>query len=149
MQTYIDGNGVAFADHRLHLPKLAKDFWPPCHQRIPRVLEEFHATWDHCFACGRPRKHVRRLEAHHIIGGIKGRSDEPCNLMMLCEDWEHSCHRQANSVLLPKGVLLWRKWSVDPENTDWVRLAILHRQFLPDIEYVQEIAMTYNQHRGR
>jgi len=68
-----------------------------------------------------------RLELHHVIGGTKGRSDERTNLIMLCRD----CHEQVATAGL--GAILGMKWSIDRQGTDWVRLAVLRRSFLPDL----------------
>lgn len=54
------------------------------------------------------------LEAHHIVS----RSDEPCNIVMLCRD----CHAkvQHNPKELPR--VLLAKWTHDKMHADWRRI---------------------------
>lgn len=64
-----------------------------------------------CWICG--REHCI-LEAHHIVS----RSDECCNIVMLCR----ACHEevQHNTKLLPR--VLLAKWTHDKMHTDWRRI---------------------------
>ena len=131
MQEYLDGRGVSFADYRLQLPARASCFPPQNLIKSRTELAEFHDRTDACYSCGRTRRQVwRSLQCHHIMGGTKGRSDEQTNFAMLCAD----CHEGANTGILPMGRILFLKWLRDRENIDWVRLAVLRRCFLPDLE---------------
>ena len=128
MIDFLDRDGIAFADYRKHLPASSHDFGKIKTIKDSEVLAWFHRTFHVCFACGRKRREIK-LEAHHIFGGSKGRSDEATNLAMLC----FPCHENVNTRLLPIGMVLWRKWVHDRENTSWPRLALLRRSFLPSL----------------
>jgi len=137
---FTDRHDIAFGDYRKHLPAKARDFPPPERIKSHAVMRQFHFLWDHCQVCGRGSRRLGvKLEAHHIIGGQQGRSDELCNLLMLCDDH----HRDVKTRKLPQGLLIWCKWRTDRFNTDWVRLAILSRRFLPDLIIDRELAASY------
>lgn len=125
-EVYLDSHEVSFADYPRSLPSRAADFPPPGILKSPRVLARVHAEAWGCYACGRWQV---KLEAHHVCGGMKGRSDELTNLCPLCLD----CHPWANTARLPKGRILFLMWKYSREYLDWVRLAVLNRQFLPDL----------------
>ena len=128
MREYRDHDGVPFAEYRTLLPASSHDFGKIKIIKDREVLEWFHRTFHVCFVCGRKRREIK-LEAHHIFGGSKGRSDEATNLAMLC----YPCHENVNTRYLPLGMLLWRKWLHDKENTSWPRMALLRRSFLPEL----------------
>ena len=128
----VDGCGVPFSKYREHLPKSCHDFPDPERVKEPKLLERLHREWRYCMGCWRRRLASGRLELHHIVGGTKGRSDEACNLMMLCSD---RCHPNVNTEAMPLGLLLVLRWYAERETTDWVRLAILRRSFLPDLDF--------------
>lgn len=124
----IDGQGIEFAGYRDLLPARAADFPPRQIVRDKSILTDYRWAHDHCQLCGRNfRRGHMRAELHHIIGG-GGRSDEPCNLIMLCNGY-HGCHGKVHGNL---SGILYAKWKTDCENTDWVRLAILYGAFLPE-----------------
>lgn len=135
---HADSHGIGFWEvrHELWLPERVSD-WHKIRRVVnPDVLDamhRWHGPWDDCWYCGkRPRA---PLEAHHITGGSKGRSDEFCNLVMLC----NNCHKlvQSNVALLPH--VLFIKWRHDREHADWVRLNLLHGRWLPDLSFPGEV----------
>jgi hypothetical protein len=112
--------GVAFAEYKRHLPTRTADFPSADIVRAPDRVSYYRQQNPLCSFCEAPR-----AEVHHIIGGA-GRSDEWCNFLSVCR----RCHGQiVGRAGLAK--VLFAKWSDDPLATDWVRLAILYRQFLP------------------
>lgn len=149
MSTFIDGQGISFAEYRDHLPKRAADFPPPERVKDPDALRQVHFVWDHCQVCGRGKADGVRLEAHHITAGTKGRSDERCNLICLCAGGTDTCHENVKTPALPQAAILWAKWRTDRFGTDWVRLAVLSRHHLPDPAPARELAETYNRRRLR
>lgn len=136
MVAFADKNGIDFADHRKHLPASVHDFEPANVIKDKFALQDFASRWDFCWLCGRPAKDGQRLglAIHHIEAGRKGRSDELTNLASLCEfPYRDTCHAKVKGAEFPQGSMLWLKWHHDPFETDWVRLAILRRSFLPDL----------------
>jgi hypothetical protein len=137
---WIDGNDVAFNEYRQLLPRLASDFPLPNRVKDQDVLSAYRAEFDYCQVCGRSDLGI---EVHHIIGGTKGRSDERTNLISL----EPALHERVKTSELPQGLIMWCKWRIDPSGTDWVRLAILNRAFLPDLVESLEVAANFLQNR--
>ena len=92
----------------------------------------YRELWDHCQVCQETYNSLSVvLECHHIIGGTKGRSDELTNLICLCR----SCHQRLGPHSEENlGTILFWKWATDRGTLSWVRLAILHRRFLPDLQ---------------
>jgi hypothetical protein len=135
LNQYPDAHGILFAEHHLWLPAKVSD-WPQV-WRVddPVVCQTMHKMFQFCWACGNfykydcDRGYYNRREIHHITGGIKGRSDEMCNVSVLCTE----CHKNANTAKLPIGRILFLKWREDRQHCDWVRLALLARRFLPDL----------------
>ena len=97
-----------------------------------------YAQLDRCMVCGIP--YIRSLYArfphglhvHHIIGGTGGRSDEPCNFLLVCD----RCHRMLHGERVPDGRggrfprlnrshALWCKREANPDESDPERLAVL------------------------
>lgn len=130
---YVDCTGLSFAEAMASLPKSVHD-WPPPERVKDRVLlQRMHEESQRCGVCGyKPVvwSWLAPVELHHIVGGTQGRSDERTNLIPLCR----RCHDNANTDALPFARILYHKWRTDPEHTDWRRLAILKRQFLPEPE---------------
>lgn len=125
---YADKNGVLVDDLPRILPRPSDThLWPPAN--IVRDLEiviAYRGEHQHCQLCGAAFQWDVRKELHHIIGGA-GRSDERCNLIVLCNGY-HGCHGEVHGNL---PLILWAKWLTNKEDTDWVRLAVLARKFLP------------------
>lgn len=108
------------------------------------TLERFAAEQDRCACCwiGRNPTLDRRLEIHHLVK--LGRSDERCNLLMLCNE----CHRLAEGErirvageLLPTltlGMCLWLKLESDPEHFDLARLTKLRHWNMPPLEMLPD-----------
>ncbi len=132
MTAYLDCNGIPFTEYRKHLPKLASDFPRPKRVKDAELLRYYHGEHDRCQVCGRMPYWGVQLECHHITGGSKGRSDERTNIIMLCNGWQ-GCHNRVQSSVALFGDVLWWKWKSTPEEVDWVRLALLHGSFLPDL----------------
>jgi len=156
--TFLDRSRLAFDDHRTAVT-LGQYHRPPI--KSPGTLVELHYLWDHCQVCGRSKR-VIRCEIHHLAHGIggAGRSDESCNLIMLCvECHEWLGHGGAPSSWadglpdLPRdrderfGLLLWAKWHTDQATTDWRRLAELRQSYLPDLYSSQAVLETYRRNR--
>jgi hypothetical protein len=123
---FVDGKGVSYHQYRRHLPARARDFPDPERVDDPERTMRYREQMGRCQITG---DRAGPIDVHHIIGGTKGRSDEWTNLILLRRDW----HEKANTNELSLGVILWLKWSTDREHTDWVRLAILRRAFLPTL----------------
>jgi len=150
MERYTDGRGLDFGKCRELLPTRASDF-PKRHIVKDReALAAFHLAWNHCMVCGRTRPVVWTLEAHHMIGGANGRSDEATVLLMLCGPSVNSdtCHARAHGGDLELGQLLWVKWARDRAAVDWVRLSILYGRFLPDLQPDEAMAEIYRRNRS-
>lgn len=118
--------------------------------KCPTTLGRFAAEQTRCACCHIPRRqaiYLRSgldLQIHHLIK--RGRSDERCNLLRLCE----RCHRLAEleqireqGSLLPKlwlGICLTLKRQSDPAHWKPKRLLELYpRQVLPDLEAVPPV----------
>lgn len=103
-------------------------------------LAQWKATQEQrCQACyvtihgmlGSPHHVFAEFHTHHLIGGANGRSDEACNLLLLC----HRCHMGAAHNFaanrnLTRENLLWVKMQTDewdPERL-W---ALAHKQYEP------------------
>ena len=104
------------------------------------AYDRYFADHQYCQACGVPahRAPWPGLSRHHICK--PGRSDEPCNLIVIC-DRDHSLAEgraiRVDGVLLPLlplGVILAIKLLRTPDEWDADRLAQLYRRNLPDME---------------
>ena len=125
---FADSGGVPFDRYREMLPARAADFPPPCRITDPEVVLAYREQWTKCQVCGAHGRVI--LECHHIIGGTKGRSDEVGNLIVL----DRRCHERLGPHSEENlGTILFWKWATDRGTLSWVRLAILHRRFLPDL----------------
>ena len=126
----VDGQGVSFDEYRDHLPKSSHDFPRAGIVRDKRLFAPmsawYHETFPFCFLCGRPHGYGTNLQCHHLIGG-PARSHEKCNLVIL----DRRCHEESHGGGLAR--ILWWKWKIDRENTDWGRLAVIRGRFLPDM----------------
>lgn len=130
-EDFKDGNGVAFADYRDMLPNRASDFLKAHVVKNKRLLGVLHQEWKCCIVCGSRRS----LNLHHIAHGACGRSDERTNLAMLCSHGpDKGCHSDVHGGTVSLGRLLYYRWCAERESVDWVRLAILFRHFLPDLD---------------
>lgn len=128
-ERYADCHGVRFDEYRDWLPERVSDWKQIVRVDDPVVCARMHGSWANCWECGGFRGWEYIIEAHHIVGGTKGRADEFCNIAMLCRE----CHSNANTAKLPMGRILFIKWKWDRQHVDWVRLALLKRSFLPDL----------------
>ncbi len=98
--------------------------------------------FDMCQVCFRPRERSdwRGLTVHHVIRGANGRSDEPCNLFLVCGRCHDMIHDgqyrdEKTGELLPAitlGMVLWAK----SQTGEWEpeRLTQLYHRRLPDLE---------------
>jgi hypothetical protein len=131
---YADSRGIRFDEYHFYLPAKVSDWQTVVRVDDPTVCRKMH-EWhgDMCWACGWPWSSMdvptRRIEAHHIAAGTKGRADEYANIAMLC----NLCHLSANTSGLPMGRILFVKWAFDRQHVDWVRIALLARRFLPGL----------------
>lgn len=120
-------------------------------QLKPVKNQNWYTAWnkDHtfCMACGIPEDAARvhrwpGLSTHHIIK--RGRSDEPCNLIRLCQ----RCHDAAECLgtgkkfpWLTLGIILTIKKMRDPDNWNPERLKELRLKNLPDLLPVPDVLM--------
>jgi hypothetical protein len=124
-----DCHGICLDEVPMFLPPRVAD-WPRA-VRVDdiRVLEVMHGLFHACWNCGTARllmPYGYRLQAHHIAGGYtKGRSDEMCNIAMLCS--QEGCHPSVGgeNAILPIQRVLYLKWKFDRIHTDWRRLSLL------------------------
>lgn len=141
-EEFRDSRGVAFDKVRFQpsIVGLAISFWPKIVRTInPNVLDDFRRLRQRCQAIGicwnceaidrwstadRPG-----IDIHHLAESSRGRSDELCLLTSLCR----SCHEIAGTKKLPLGRLIYLKWKNDRANTDYVRLCLALRTYLPDL----------------
>ncbi len=122
------------------------------------VITDPEARWqwvmdgDHqnrCAVCHRPLAVPTWLgfDPHHIVFGANGRSDEPCNLLLVCRRDHKIIHGarwrdERTSELLPPitfGMVLWVKshtesWDDQVEQ----RLTQLYHRRLPDWEILAD-----------
>jgi len=111
----------------------------------PEAREQWAMGGDHhdrCAVCWRPWCLAGWLgfDKHHLVHGSNGRSDEPCNLLLLCND--HHRHYHFGGVFDPiTGVRLpdltfAMLLSCKAESSEWdaKRLAELYHRRLPDLE---------------
>lgn len=77
---------------------------------------------ERCMICGTRRDHAdfRGLQVHHIAGAA-GRSDEPCNFLLVCG----VCHEAIHAGKLELDDILAAKQLCDPENFDRDRVMVL------------------------
>ncbi len=143
-EQWIDGQDVAFSDHRKHLPELASDFPKPKLIRLPdirmRYLDlldqnEGFYFWDvRCQICGKELGAWGvRAELHHIVGGAR-RSDVWTNLIFLCNG-STGCHQMVQHQQSMLRIVLAAKCLTDPEYTDWIAMALLRGSHLPEPEW--------------
>lgn len=145
---YEDRHGIAFAAYRHHLPGPVSAWEQVRRVRDPYVIAAIHYQWQRCQVCGADRHERVKLEAHHIIGGTKGRSDERTNLIMLCAGGAKTCHERVNTAELPLATILWALWRTNRLAVDWVRLALLRRRHLPDLLPNPRFQALYNVRAG-
>lgn len=134
-EPFEDRNGLPFAQAKLHLPQRASE-WPGRESsKDPNLSRLLHAEMWRCSNpwCRNPAWLERApwciLELHHMIGGRGGRSDERTNILPLCR-W---CHQGPHQITDNLGFVLFLKWLQAGEEIDWLRLAVLHGRFLPDL----------------
>ncbi len=145
MNLYVDGKGIGFNHYREYLPERAADFPRPKRIRCKDTMSRFHQHWDFCFVSGVKRGAFDvKLESHHLFAGTAGRSDEPCNLIML----DRKVHEQVKTEAVPLRLLLWCKWMHDKAGTDWVRMSVLRGSFLPDLLVDPKVLETWRANQG-
>lgn len=126
-ERYKDSHGVYFDELRTLLPGSPSDW-----ERVRPVLKSeacaiMHDLYGFCFLCATERSYGSSsgtLEAHHILGGSK-KSDELCNLVLLCR----GCHELVQSAPEQLPRVLRAKWKHDRAHCDWRRLTLLHRRW--------------------
>lgn len=130
-ERYADASGVCFDEHRDLLPPRVSD-WPQIRRVTnPRVCELFHRMHRVCWNCGT----TADVQAHHFASGFtRGKSDELTLLWALCGDFGNGCHGKVGTPELSHGKLLRLKWENDRECLLWLRIALVWRRFLPDLE---------------
>jgi hypothetical protein len=136
VQTYCDSKGLAFEDVRAYMQKhygVRTADWPTvkpvADKHVCKMIHEMPWWFGACWNCeGHGDGWNVFIEAHHIVGAGR-RSDELCNIALLCS----ACHVEVKTRKLPQGRILFLKWKYDRQHCDWARLAILRGQFLPDL----------------
>jgi hypothetical protein len=86
-----------------------------------------------CMICGIKKADWRGFTVHHIRPGRDGRSDEPCNYLLvcgLCHDLCEGLAKRDNATGLlvptvPDGMQMTMKWLRDPDDWNLKRLAEL------------------------
>ena len=139
---YRDRRGISFHHYHLWLPSSTHD-WPSPPRRKDDDADaqgDFHRQFNNCWWCDRvqapswyvPDKRgfmtICKLELHHLAEGSRGKAQERELFTMLCSDC-HDKHDNPDDL----GRLLWLKWKMDPEWTDWTWLALRLRRFLPPL----------------
>ncbi len=103
------------------------------------VMEGDHQ--DRCQVCHRPLAVPMWLgfDPHHIIRGANGRSDEPCNLLLLCAKHHEAVHggqsRKPDGTLWP-AITLEMVLFVKSQTKEWdaKRLEELYHRRLPELK---------------
>jgi hypothetical protein len=119
----------------------------------PKARMLWMETGDHgdrCQVCHRPwaRAGWRGFAVHHIIRGANGRSDEPCNFLLVCARCHDMIHDgvyrdERTKELLPAitlGMVLWIKSHTD--EWDESRLTELYHRRLPEWQVLDQYYMT-------
>jgi hypothetical protein len=127
-----DRNGMTLAEAMKLLPPRVSD-WEPANciklsaGRKWKMMNALHEEWKSCAICGRFEKYGVYIQIHHIA-----RSDERCCLVPLCFSFNRGaeCHSSVSTIGIAR--ILGAKLAIDPEGTDFVRLALCLRRFLPD-----------------
>lgn len=135
VERYADSTGLEFEDVRAYMEThfgLRTADWPTA-VRVddPKVCVLMHGLFHQCWECQigySGAQWDRRIEAHHLCAGIKGRSDELTAIAMLCA----KCHRTGTKEV-PLARCLYLKHKFDKQHLSWVRLSLLNKQFLPDL----------------
>lgn len=116
-ERYADCHGICFDEIRMHLPDRVSA-WPQyAIVDSNSFLELYRWFCRPCYLCRR----YRQLEPHHLVGGSRGRSDDPCNLIAVCRE----CHNEVQSSV-DDYQRCWRaKWEYDRDHCDWRSLVVL------------------------
>ena len=104
---------------------------------------------DRCQICLKPwiKTGWRGFAVHHIIHGANGRSDEPCNFLLVCSRCHDMIHAggyrdEKTKKLLPTitlGNVLWVKLIMsDCSECDEVRLTALYHRNLPPLDVLPD-----------
>jgi len=122
-ERYKDSHGVYWDEVRTLLPASVSQW-----ERVRPVPKSeacsiMHKLYRTCFLCN-TEKYWPPLQAHHILGGSK-KSDELCNLVILCRD----CHQRVQSAPDELPRVLKAKWRHDRAHCDWRRLTLLNRSW--------------------
>lgn len=94
-----------------------------------------------CQVCGTSSADFRGFSVHHLLGGNRGRSDEPTNYLLTCGACHDLCenktvrHPRTGLVIppIPLGMALAIKLIRDYEGWDRERLRILSGERLPPL----------------
>jgi len=142
IEKYRDRTGLPFEEYNLWLPPSIRDWPTPPRTKDDTAGEQrnFHIDFKYspCWWCGcDPPRHTwaggeaGHHQLHHLAGGMKGRSHDRYLFCWLCR----ICHEEHDG---PEdlGHMLYLKWKYDGQNADWVRTAIRHGRFLPDLSVV-------------
>mgnify|MGYP001618064570 CR=1 FL=1 len=76
-----------------------------------------------CMLCGWHLQYEigRHLEVHHLAGAA-GRSDEPCNFLLVCAGTDTGCHEACTANKINFQEQLEAKQACDPQHYDGPRL---------------------------
>lgn len=130
-EEFRDSTGLAFSDVRAYMERhygSRVSDWPSAKAVIDDSVERLMHEWfpRQCWVCGNG---LAGVQAHHLVGGSRGRSDEFTNIVLLCRP----CHEQAHGGKLAFGRLIYLKWLNDPQHLNYGRLSLLKRAYLPDL----------------
>jgi len=110
--------------------------------RDKELYDQYLFDYPFCMVCR--GKNGRHLSRHHIIGGA-GRSDERCNLLVVCVECCHPLLEGARVIRngeriepITLGQSLSIKLAVTPDEWDAERLRELRGAALPDMEPIPD-----------
>ncbi len=127
--------------------------------RSKRAVEKWKESGDHgdrCQVCHRTwaRSGWRGLSVHHIIHGSNGRSDEPCNMLLVCGRCHDMIHDgqyrdEVTKELLSAITLAMVLW-IKSQTTEWdgERLTALYHRRLPECEPLAEYYLNERLRQG-
>lgn len=149
----VDWQGRVYPEVCLELRKRFGRSFPPvgkyegslidCFEGKQKQQGMIHDENDHCAVCGKRG----RLELHHIFGGSRGRKHYRTNMILLCgpSTDKATCHGKVTASQMDRGLIIWRKWRVNPDDCDWFVLALIAGHNLPDLVIDRAVEQRYRE----